>query len=222
MSIHKFDIICLSEIYLDSSTSPDDDNLEIAGHYDIVRADYPTNTTRGGASVYYGKCLALRVLNIVFLNEYINFELRIWDKTYNFAVLYISRRQYQDVFESFCEYFGRTLDSLTQNNLFLLVVLGYFNAKLPNWCENNQNKFEGDKFEHITSQFGSTQIIDDPTYNLDSSSSYIDLIFTSQPDLVIESVVHPSLHQNCHHQIIYAKFNLQIFYPPPYCPQIWH
>ena len=185
-----------------------------------MRADYPTNTTRGGACVYYEKFLALRVLNIVFLNEYINFELRIWDKTYNFAVLYISRRQYQDVFESFCEYFGRTLDSLTQNNFFLLVVIGYFNAKLPNWCENNQNKFEGDKFEHITSQFGSTQIIDDPTYILDSSSSYIDLIFTSQPDLVIESVVHPSLHQNCHHQIIYAKFNLQIFYPPPYCPQI--
>ena len=24
------------------------------------------------------------------------------------------------------------------------------------------------------------------------------------------------------HQIIYAKFNLQIFYPPPYCREIWH
>ena len=172
-----------------------------------MRADYPTNTTRGGASVYYEKCLALRVLNIVFLNEYINFELRIWDKTYNFAVLYISRRQYQDVFESFCEYFGRTLDSLTQNNFFLLVVIGYFNAKLPNWRENNQNKFEGDKFEHITSQFGSIQIIDDPTYILDSSSSYIDLIFTSQPDLVIESVVHHYIKT-----VIIRSFMLSLIY----------
>ena len=75
-----------------------------------------------------------------------------------------------------------------------------------------KKKIEGDKFEHIASQFGSTQIIDDTTYILDSSSSYIDLIFTSQPDLVIESVVRPSLHQNCHHQIIYAKLNLQIFF----------
>ena len=105
-----------------------------------MRDDYPTNTTRGVACVYYKKCLALRVLNIVFLNECINFELRIGDKTYNFAVLYISPRQYQDVFESFCEHFERTLDSLTQNNFFLLVPIGYFDAKLPNWCENNQKK----------------------------------------------------------------------------------
>ena len=37
MTVHKFDIICLSETYLDSSTRPDDDNLEIEG-YDIARA----------------------------------------------------------------------------------------------------------------------------------------------------------------------------------------
>ena len=32
----------------------------------------------------------------------------------------------------------------------------------------------------------------------------------------MESGVHTSLHKNCHHQIIYAKFNLKIYYPPPY------
>ena len=41
--------------------------------------------------------------------------------------------------------------------------------------------------------------------------SGIDLIFTSQPNLVTESVVHFSLHRNFHHQIIYAKFNVKIF-----------
>ena len=42
ITVHKFDIICLSETYLDSSTLPDDDNLEIA-RYDTVGADQPTN-----------------------------------------------------------------------------------------------------------------------------------------------------------------------------------
>ena len=37
ITVHKYDIICLSETYLDSSTRPDDDNLEIEG-YDIARA----------------------------------------------------------------------------------------------------------------------------------------------------------------------------------------
>ena len=50
LTVHKFDIICLSETYLDSSTWPDDGNLEIEG-YDIVRADHPTNTKPGGVCI---------------------------------------------------------------------------------------------------------------------------------------------------------------------------
>ena len=33
---------------------------------------------------------------------------------------------------------------------------------------------------------------------------------------------HPSLHPNCHHQIIFTKFNLRVPYPPPYYHQVWH
>ena len=38
----------------------------------------------------------------------------------------------------------------------------------------------------------------------------------------MESGVHSSLHENCHHQITYAKFNLKIYYPPPYEREVWH
>ena len=34
--------------------------------------------------------------------------------------------------------------------------------------------------------------------------------------------VYPSLHPNCHHQLVYAKFNLQIYYPPQYYREVWH
>ena len=47
-------------------------------------------------------------------------------------------------------------------------------------------------------------------------------IFTSQPNLVIESGVHSFLHSSCNYQIIFAKFNLKICYPPPYSRQVWH
>ena len=46
--------------------------------------------------------------------------------------------------------------------------------------------------------------------------SCIDLIFSSKPNVVMSSGIHSSLHQNCHHQIIFAKFNLKVHYPPPY------
>ena len=45
------------------------------------------------------------------------------------------------------------------------------------------------------------------------SSSCIDLTFTTQPDLVMESGIHSSFHSNCHHYVTFAKFNLKINYP---------
>ena len=39
---------------------------------------------------------------------------------------------------------------------------------------------------------------------------------------LVESGVHPFLHPNCHHQIIFAKFTLDIVYPPPYEREIWN
>ena len=52
--------------------------------------------------------------------------------------------------------------------------------------------------------------------------SCIDLIFTSQPNLVFESGIHPTLYNKCHHQIIYAKLSLKIYFPPSYRREVWH
>ena len=38
----------------------------------------------------------------------------------------------------------------------------------------------------------------------------------------MESDVHSSLHSNFLHQIIYSRFNLKIYYRPPYKSEIWH
>ena len=76
--------------------------------------------------------------------------------------------------------------------------------------------------ENVTSQAGLHQVIKEPTYILHHFSSCIDLMIASQPNLITESGVHPYLHPNCYHQLIYAKFNLQIYYPPQYYREVWH
>ena len=58
--LHKFDAICLSETYLDSNTPLDDENLEISG-FTLVCSDYPSNTKRGGVSLYCKNNLPVRV-----------------------------------------------------------------------------------------------------------------------------------------------------------------
>ena len=58
--------------------------------------------------------------------------------------------------------------------------------------------------------------------NQSISLSCLDLIFASQPNLVVESGVQSSLHQHCHHQIVFARFNLKIVFPSPYEREVWH
>ena len=102
------------------------------------------------------------------------------------------------------------------------MLLGDFNAKHNNCCSDDRSTQEGHKTDNVASQFLLSQIIKEPTHITKSFSSCIDLIFTNQPDLVTDSRVHPSLHSNCYHQIVYAKFNFKIIYPPPYERHIWH
>ena len=146
----------------------------------------------------------------------------VGNKPCNFIALYMSPSQSQDQFESFKENLELNLESAVQNNPFLVVILGDFNAKSSNWCKNDRTTSEGKVIENISSQFALHQVINEPTHILETSSSCIDLIFTSQPNLIIESGVHPFLHSNSHHQIIFTKFNLEIIFLPPYFSDVWH
>ena len=87
---------------------------------------------------------------------------------------------------------------------------------------NDSTISKGNVLENITSQFGLQQIIKEPTHILDNSSLCIDLIFISQPNLITESSVHLYLHANYHHLVVYAKFNLQSYYPSQYHREVWH
>ena len=126
--------------------------------------------------------------------------------------------QRQDEFQAF----NPNLHTLSTSNPFLTVMIGDFNAKSSNWYLNYITSFEGSQIEFLASQFAMSQAIKEPTHILDYSKSYTNLIFTSQPNMMMDSGVHPLLHSNCHHQIIYAKFDLKVFYPPPYERTVWH
>ena len=106
--------------------------------------------------------------------------------------------------------------------LFLTVALGDFNVKSNLWCKSDKTSYEGLKIEGITSQFGLKQLIIEPTHHTRNSLTCIDLIFTSQTNLVMGSGVHSSLHENPHRHMIYAKLNLEIYCSSPYEREIWH
>ena len=86
------------------------------------------------------------------------------------------------------------LDCIANRNPFVSIIIGDFNARSKNWCSGDKATYEGKKIESLTSQCGFKQVISDPTHILESSSSCIDLFFTLQPNLVMNSGVLSSLH----------------------------
>ena len=99
---HKFDIICLSESYLNSSNSADDETLEISG-YNLVHPDHPLNKKRGSVFIHYKNYLPLWIISISYLSECINFETMIGNKICNFITLYRSSSQNQNDFQEFID-----------------------------------------------------------------------------------------------------------------------
>ena len=172
--------------------------------------------------MYHPSNTKCRVIEVYYLNECINFEVKIGDKTCNFLSLHKSPSQTKDKFENVIKNLEQNWKHIANKSPFLIVVLDDFNARMQGLYQNDITTSEGCKINISTSQFGLSQIIKQPTHILNNLTSCMDLIFTSQPYLVMHSGVHPSLHPNYHQQIVFAKFNLTIFYPPPYKRLVWH
>ena len=164
--------------------------------------------------IYRKDFLPIKVNNVSCLKECLKFSLSAYGKQCNITLIYRSSSQSSEDFDTSLSSFELLLDYMTNRNPFVSIIIGEFNARSNNWCSSDKTIYEGKKLESLTSHCGFKQVISDPTHILESSSSCIDLIFTSG--------VYSSLYPNCHHQIIRAKFNLKIFYPPPYERVVWH
>ena len=119
------------------------------------------------------------------------------------AVVYRSPSQDREQFENFSSAFEEVLFYLFDSKPCFKIILGDLNARSSSWWCEDATTTEGVSIDYLTSQYGLYQIVSEPTHLLPQSSSCIDLIFTDQPNLVVDSGTHPSLHPNCHHQVTY-------------------
>ena len=218
ISIYKYDFICSSETYLDSSVP--DSLLEIDG-YDLICSDHPNDVKRGGVCIYYKESLPVRAINIPFLKEALLLEMAYNNKKVIVSVLYRSPSQNNCEFNSFLRSVERLLSDIKKSKPFLSVITGDSNARSSYWWSEDINTSEGLKLLSLTSANGVSQLINEPTHLKTSNCSCIYLIFTDQPNLSVNSGVHASLHPNCHHQIVHSSCNLSISYPPPYQRLVW-
>ena len=103
-------------------------------------------------------------------------------------------------FDDFLVNLEKLLNNVRQLKSSFLVILGDFNVQSKSWWCEDITSHKGCQIESLRMSYGLQQLISDPVH-LRNSSSCIDLIFTDQPNLIVDSGVHPSLYPKCHHQI---------------------
>ena len=121
-SVHKYDFICISETYLDSSVQSDDRNISVNG-YNLIRADHPSNNKRDGVCIYYRESFAVQLVKTNYLNECRLCEVSFNNKKGYIAVLYRSPSQNRLDFDTFNSNLKRFLVILTLLTLIFQLFL---------------------------------------------------------------------------------------------------
>ena len=220
-SLYNYDFICISETYFDSSILEGDRNFQLNGCH-LIRADHPSNTKRGGVCIYHKESLGVRLVKFSNLSQCIICEVFLQNCKGYIGVVYRSPSQDNVEFENFLSNFDELLSKTISSNSLFTIILGDFNARSSSWWKEDKTTTEGTHLEALTSLYNFDQLISEPTHILPNSSSCIDLIFTNQPNLVVNCGTHSTLNTKCHHQITHCKLNLNIDYPPPYERLVWN
>ena len=94
--------------------------------------------------------------------------------------------------------------------------------KIYSWPDGNTTT-ERTKIGNLFSYIGPSQVIPEPIkFEPNKNPTCIDLVFTDQPNLILDSETRPSSDSFCHHEITYCKTSFSLQPPPPYQKDIWH
>ena len=115
-TINRFDIICLSETYLDNSYHTDDDQLTFPG-YNLIRADNPNNIKRGGVCIYHQDSLSVKVINLNILNECLVCEVSLGSQRVCLVSIYWTPSQSNNEYDTFLLNFEQLLTYLNSIKL---------------------------------------------------------------------------------------------------------
>ena len=220
-SIFNYDLISLCETSLNDSVELPDSLLD---DYTFVSSNCPNNSRHGGVGLLYKNSLPLKIRDDIGFDETIVVELKFGRKKIFFTVLYRSPAHTNSTpeFEMFLTNLKNLHTSIKDEDPYAMFFTGDFNGHSQQWWPGGDSTLEGNSIEDLTTMLGLTQLINEPTnFEPNKNPSCIDLVFTDQPNLVLESGTHTFLDPYCHHQITHCRFNFKIPPPPPFERNIW-
>lgn len=208
--LRKFDIICLTETWLDQITT--DDSLTING-FKLYRRDR-SGDNHGGICVFANQNIFSRRRNDLELPniECVWIEVSIHHRKILIGSFYRPPNAPAAVLSSIEDSIGLAYDTNIQN----IVITGDFNLDI---LKQTSNK----KVSEVCQHFNLEQLITEPTHFTETSFSTIDLFLTSnKKNVLLSGVGEPFLDQNIrYHCPIYCVLNFDKIMTPTYTRHIW-
>ena len=180
----NFDVICITESWLDGRTSDDDIKIE---NFKLFRRDRPGDY-HGGICVYVrSNVFSKRRHDLELPNiECLWVEISIKNKIQLIGTFYRPPNSTNAILSSIEDSIGLAFET----NISNILITGDFNLDI---LKDNSSR----KVRDLCQQFNFKQIINEPTHFTENSSSLIDLILTSNRNTILLSGIgEPFLEQN--------------------------
>ena len=200
----NFDVICVSETWLDNTISDDDITLP---EYQVFRRD--RNRHGGGVAIYAHNSLPIKYLDDFNMDgiELTCVEIKLNSKSILLACCYRPPGTRANA-DEFLENFQTVINLMFTYEPESIFILGDFNDRCIFWEDNHPNSELGVKFRDLLDNNILFQIIRDPTYITSNYQSLLDLIITDSPGYVLDSGVGNPLGDPSH-CYVYCKLSIQ-------------
>ena len=144
----------------------------------------------------------------MLLQESIVAEVNIGRRKIFMVTIYRNPSRNSEQFEAFMGKLQMIVTRLRQENSTAIILTGDFNCTSSQLWEGSDDHLKGIDLDAFLETNKLMQLINEPTNIRRESMFCIDLIVNDQPNLFVESGVHPSLDVHCQHQLVYGKLNL--------------
>ena len=159
----NFDIICLSEAFLNSPLNREDDRLKIEG-YDLIRSDNPNRLKTEDVCIYYKEHIPLiRRDDPCSLRDCLITEIRLENENCFLTCLHRLPCQHQHEFKIFRTNLVTLMDYINNEIPTCSVLIGDLNARCTKWCNNDITNANGYALDTLTSLAGYKQIMNKST-----------------------------------------------------------
>jgi hypothetical protein len=178
---HEYDVLALTETWLDGSIQ--DDMIELE-NYTLYRKD--RHRHGGGVMFYINQSIPSFVCtDINFASEILCVDIRLLSKKLLLSVCYRPPGQRAPDIELFLDDLQSLFDYSIDNAYDTLLILGDFNDRCLQWNDDHNLSELRARLRDLTSMNNLYQMITEPTHYTDHSAYLLDLIFTDSPYFVV-------------------------------------